>query len=53
VFHSIRWRLVASYVLLTLLSVTVVGLLASEIVRQYTQQQEVEELEANAQSLAQ
>jgi signal transduction histidine kinase len=53
VFHSIRWRLVASYVLLTLLSVTVVGLLASEIVRRYTQQQEVKELEANAQSLAQ
>lgn len=52
-FHSIRWRLVASYVLLTLLSVTIVGLLATEIVRRYTQQQEVKELKANAQSLAQ
>ncbi|MFC1923070.1 sensor histidine kinase [Chloroflexota bacterium] len=52
-FQSIRWRLVASYVLLTVLSVTVVGLLASEIVRQYIQQQEIKELEANAQSLAQ
>jgi signal transduction histidine kinase len=51
--HSIRWRLVASYVLLTLLSVTVAGLVASEIVRQYTQQQVVKELEANARSLAQ
>lgn len=52
-FHSIRWRLVASYVLLTLLSVTIVGVLASEIVRSYTQQQEVKELRANAQNLAQ
>jgi signal transduction histidine kinase len=52
VFHSIRWRLVASYVLLTLLSVTIVGVLATEIVRRYTQQQEVKELKANAQSLA-
>ena len=52
VFHSIRWRLVASYVLLTLLSVTLVGVLASEIVRSYTHQQEVKELRANAQTLA-
>ena len=51
-FHSIRWRLVASYVLLTLLSVTLVGVLASEIVRSYTHQQEVKELRANAQTLA-
>lgn len=52
-FHSIRWRLVASYVLLTLLSVTIVGVLTSEIVRSFTQQQEVKELRANAQNLAQ
>lgn len=52
-FHSIRWRLVASYVLLTLLSVTIVGVLASEIVRSITQGQEVKELRANAQTLAQ
>ena len=52
-FHSIRWRLVASYVLLTLLSVTIVGVLASEIVRNVTQEQEVKELRANAQTLAQ
>lgn len=53
VLHSIRWRLVASYVLLTLLSVTIVGVLASEIVRSFSQQQEVKELRANAQNLAQ
>ena len=52
-FHSIRWRLVASYVLLTLLSVTIVGVLASEIVRNITQGQEVKELRANAHTLAQ
>lgn len=51
--YSIRWRLVASYVLLTLLSVSIVGVLASEIVHRYIQEQEVQELKANAQSLAQ
>jgi signal transduction histidine kinase len=51
--HSIRWRLVASYVLLTLLTVTVVGLLASEIVRRNLQQQEFRELQANARAMAQ
>jgi signal transduction histidine kinase len=51
--HSIRWRLVTSYVLLTLLTVTVVGLLASEIVRRNIQQQEIIELRANAKSMAQ
>jgi signal transduction histidine kinase len=53
VFHSIRWRLVASYVLLSLLTVSIVGVLATEIVRRYIQEQEVEKLQANAQSLAQ
>lgn len=51
-FHSIRWRLVASYVLLTLLTASVVGLLASEIVRRTIRQQEVIELQANAKSMA-
>jgi len=53
VFHSIRWRLVASYVLLSLLTVSIVGVLATEIVRRYIQEQEVQKLQANAQSLAQ
>jgi signal transduction histidine kinase len=53
VFHSIRWRLVASYVLLTLISVSIVGLLATEIVRRNIEEQESRELRANAGSLAQ
>lgn len=51
--NSIRWRLVASYVLLTLLTVTVVGLLASEIVRRNLHQREYGELQANARAMAQ
>ncbi len=51
--HSIRWRLVASYILLTLISISIAGVLASEIVRRYVQEQEVEKLQANAQSIAQ
>jgi signal transduction histidine kinase len=53
VFHSIRWRLITSYVLLSLLTVSIVGVLATEIVRRYIQEQEVQKLQANAQSLAQ
>ena len=52
-FHSIRWRLVASYVLLTLISVSAFGVLASEIVRRNVQEQELKDLQANAGSLAQ
>lgn len=52
-FHSIRWRLVASYVILSLLTVSIVGVLATEIVRRYIHEQEVEKLRANAHSLAQ
>ncbi|UCF26832.1 MAG: HAMP domain-containing histidine kinase [Chloroflexota bacterium] len=52
-FRSIRWRLVASYVLLTLISVSIVGVLATEIVRLNVQEQEVNELRANAGTLAQ
>ncbi len=53
VFHSIRWRLIASYVVLSLLTVSIVGVVATEIVRRYIQEREVEKLQANAQSLAQ
>lgn len=51
-FHSIRWRLVASYVLLALLTVSVVGLLSVEIVRRYSRQQETAALRANAEAIA-
>ncbi len=51
-FHSIRWRLVASYIVLVLVTVGVVGLLAIEIVRQYAYQREVAELQANADVIA-
>jgi len=51
-FHSIRWRLVASYVLVTLLSVSMVGLLATEIVKRNIEEQRVKELQANAVSIA-
>lgn len=51
--HSIRWRLVASYVLLAFLSVSIVGVLASEIMQRYMREQEIRELRANAESIAQ
>jgi two-component system OmpR family sensor kinase len=51
-FHSIRWRLVLSYVLLTLLTVGVVGVLALSLVKRYVGQQEVEHLTANAEAVA-
>lgn len=52
-FRSIRWRLIASYVLLTVLTVSVVGVLSIEIMRRYVQRQEAEDLRANAQAVAQ
>jgi signal transduction histidine kinase len=51
-FRSIRWRLVLSYVLLTLLTVGVVGVLALSLVKRYVGQQEVEHLTANAEAVA-
>ena len=51
-FRSIRWRLVLSYVLLTLLTVGVVGVLALSLVKRYVGQQEVEQLTANAEAVA-
>jgi signal transduction histidine kinase len=45
--------LIASYVLVTLISVSIVGVLASEIIRRSIQEQEAKELRANAQTLAQ
>jgi signal transduction histidine kinase len=51
-FHSIRWRLVASYVLITVLSVSIVGVLAAEIMQRYIKEQELHELQANAESIS-
>lgn len=51
-FRSIRWRLVASYTLLTLLSVSLVGILALSLVKHYVAQQEERHLLANAEAIA-
>jgi signal transduction histidine kinase len=51
-FRSIRWRLVLSYVFLTLLTVGVVGVLGLSLVKRYVGQQEVEYLTANAEAVA-
>jgi signal transduction histidine kinase len=51
-FHSIRWRLVASYVFLAVMTISVVGFLAIEIVQTTSNQREVDELEASAQAIA-
>ena len=51
-FRSIRWRLVFSYVFLTLLTVGVVGVLSLSLVKRYVGQQEVEQLTANAEAVA-
>jgi hypothetical protein len=51
-FHSIRWRLVASYVLLTLLTVSLVGVLALSLIKRYVEQQERDYLTANAEAVA-
>lgn len=49
---SIRWRLVASYVLLTVLTVGILGTLTLSLVRRFSQQREVDVLTANARALA-
>jgi signal transduction histidine kinase len=51
-FTSIRWRLAASYALLVLLSVTLMGALALTIVQNYVGRQESGYLKANAQEIA-
>lgn len=51
-FHSIRWRLIASYLVLAVLTVSAVGILAIEIVRYYASQSEVNELQASAEAVA-
>jgi signal transduction histidine kinase len=51
-FRSIRWRLVLSYVLLTLLTVGLVGVLALSLIKRYVAQQERDYLTANADAVA-
>ncbi len=51
-FHSIRWRLVASFVFVTLLTVSLIGVLALSLVRQQVASQEAEYLQANADAIA-
>jgi len=52
-FRSIRWRLVLSYVILTLITISVVGVLTLEIIEQHALQQERENLQNNALGLTQ
>ncbi len=50
--RSIRWRLVASYMLLTVLAVGLVAALALSLIRRHIEQQELNYLTANAQAVA-
>ena len=51
-FRSIRWRLVTSYVLLTLLTVSLVGVLALSLMKRYAEEQAQDFLQANAEAVA-
>ncbi len=51
-FQSIRWRLVASYVLLTLLTVTMLGAIGFSLFSQYVKRQEEAFLANNAEVVA-
>ena len=51
-FQSIRWRLVASFVFVTLLTVSLIGVLALSLIRQQVASQEAEYLRANADAIA-
>ena len=51
-FRSIRWRLVASTIFLTLLTVSLVGVLALSLIKRYVEQQEQDYLMANAEAVA-
>lgn len=52
-FRSIRWRLVASYTLMTILAVTLVGVLALFLIERYLLRQEHDYLTLNATAVAQ
>jgi signal transduction histidine kinase len=49
---SIRWRLVASFALLTLLTAAAIGVLAMSLIHRYVERQEQEYLQANAGAIA-
>jgi signal transduction histidine kinase len=51
-FKSIRWRLVLSYVLLTLITVLILGAIAFSFVNEYVKNQETAFLTANAEAIA-
>ncbi len=51
-FRSIRWRLVAGFTLVTLLTVTLLGVLVLSLMQRYVAQQEIAYLQANAIALA-
>jgi signal transduction histidine kinase len=51
-FRSLRWRLLGSYLFLTLLAVILAGVLALTLVRQQAQRQEQEYLTAHARTAA-
>ncbi len=51
-FRSVRWRLVASYVFLTAVTVSLIGVVALSLVRSYVEQQERASLQANAEAIA-
>jgi signal transduction histidine kinase len=51
-FRSIRWRLVLSFALLTLLTVSVMGVLGMSLAQRYVQEREKEHLTANAEAVA-
>jgi signal transduction histidine kinase len=51
-FDSIRWRLVASYVLITVLTVSLVGVLTLTLLSEYIRGQAQAQLQANAEAIA-
>jgi hypothetical protein len=51
-FDSIRWRLIISYVLLTLLSVSLVGMLTLTLLEGFVKAQTESQLAANARTIA-
>lgn len=51
-FRTIRWKLVVSYVILAIFTVSLVGFVSVEIVRYYARQQQLAQLQANARAIA-
>jgi len=51
-FHSIRWRLVATYIFLTMITLALAGLMAIWALSQFALQQEIGYMTSNAQAIA-